>query len=61
MRVCGVGVLLRCPWALPKATLTMAVGQWGDVVCAGVWCGVGVVLRCPWALPKATLIMAVGH
>ena len=39
------------PWALPKATLTMAVGQ--------LWVGWRCVF--PWALPKATLTMAVGQ
>ena len=36
----GVGGLFGCPWALPRATLTMAVGPLGDDVCAGVcvWC-----------------------
>ncbi len=39
------------PWALPKATLSMAVGQmWGE----GAVCF-------PWALPKAMLSMAVGQ
>ncbi len=64
------------PWALPKATLTMAVGQivvWVAVpfslgvaqgyVDYGRWpnCGVGCGAFFPWALPKATLTMAVGQ
>ncbi len=66
---------LDFPWALPRDTLTMAVGQIvGCRRCSFPWAlpratlcmAVGQFVGCwwcgfPWALPKATLCMAVGQ